>query len=251
MLAKKIIACLALAAVAIPLTATGVLADTRPPEPYVVIVVIQDDDYVRPEGRGSLASRSADLIFGVHSAGVSSARYFDEQGYAGAGGASGGLTGEQIEHGDTAAGLLNAQRGCEQFPERACHIVLVNQRQPSQRAHRIAAKTVTDELSAVGYKLYSVALGPADRAHLGFNWYLTGQAFSATVDDAAGLIDSIASNIVATRPGETALPRNWDELSQIEKIWLNPHGCDLRTQWMWASDGSCHDKSRMYGVAVR
>ncbi len=44
-------------------------------------------------------------------------------------------------------------------------------------------------------------------------------------------------------PQPGPLPANWDELSSAEKIALNPLGCDITTQTIWASDGSCHDKS--------
>lgn len=41
---------------------------------------------------------------------------------------------------------------------------------------------------------------------------------------------------------ESGLPANWDELTNAEKVNLNPLGCDLKTQWLWAEDGSCHNK---------
>ncbi len=42
---------------------------------------------------------------------------------------------------------------------------------------------------------------------------------------------------------ETPLPVNWDELSDKEKIALNPFDCDLETQTIYADDGSCHSKN--------
>ena len=41
----------------------------------------------------------------------------------------------------------------------------------------------------------------------------------------------------------TSLPINWDELSDKEKIALNPFDCDLETQTIYADDGSCHSKN--------
>ena len=38
-------------------------------------------------------------------------------------------------------------------------------------------------------------------------------------------------------------PDNWHQLSNDQKIRLNPYNCDLTTQIMW-SDGSCHDINR-------
>ena len=43
------------------------------------------------------------------------------------------------------------------------------------------------------------------------------------------------------------LPDNWNQLSSQEKIDLNPLGCDITTQIIWASDGSCHDKELVSG----
>ena len=43
-------------------------------------------------------------------------------------------------------------------------------------------------------------------------------------------------------PETGQLPADWDQLSSAEKIALNPLGCDVTTQIIWASDGSCHDK---------
>ena len=43
-------------------------------------------------------------------------------------------------------------------------------------------------------------------------------------------------------PEDGQLPSDWGELTTEEKIARNPLGCDLATQTIWASDGSCHDK---------
>ena len=45
-------------------------------------------------------------------------------------------------------------------------------------------------------------------------------------------------------PQPTGLPPNWEELSDAEKIALNPFGCDTATQNILAADGSCRDKPR-------
>ena len=42
----------------------------------------------------------------------------------------------------------------------------------------------------------------------------------------------------------TSLPLNWNELSDAEKITLNPFDCDTETQNILADDGSCRDKPR-------
>ena len=43
-------------------------------------------------------------------------------------------------------------------------------------------------------------------------------------------------------PETDILPSNWNQLTDGEKIALNPLDCDLITQTIWANDGSCHDK---------
>lgn len=240
---NKTLAGLVVAIATIAATATNALAADGPLEPYVVVVHVTDGNDGLPAGQGSFARPSTDRLWVISPDNIAGAVYFDENGFAGAGDVGPGMAGpEQVEYGNTAVGLQTARNSCGEYPSSACHIILVNHQQPTDRTHRIAAKAAADELTAAGYQLYSVAVGQASQAHLGFNWYLTGQAFSATADEAAGLIDSIASNIGWAYQGETALPQNWDELRRIEKIWLNPHGCDLRTQWLWAYDGSCHDK---------
>lgn len=44
---------------------------------------------------------------------------------------------------------------------------------------------------------------------------------------------------------EAKKEKQWHELTVEEKIKLNPNKCDLAKQQMWASDGSCHDKTTM------
>ena len=41
-------------------------------------------------------------------------------------------------------------------------------------------------------------------------------------------------------PKTDVLPPNWSELSSGEKIALNPFGCDVETQIIYADDGTCH-----------
>ncbi len=43
-------------------------------------------------------------------------------------------------------------------------------------------------------------------------------------------------------PGTGILPSNWNSLTPQEKNELNPYGCNLETQILYAEDGSCHDK---------
>lgn len=53
---------------------------------------------------------------------------------------------------------------------------------------------------------------------------------------------------------EVALPDNWDELTRVQKIVLNPYQCDIETHWISAENGRCIDKSssrspRLFSVA--
>ena len=54
-----------------------------------------------------------------------------------------------------------------------------------------------------------------------------------------------------TPPQPGTLPADWDQLSSAEKIALNPLGCDIATQTIWASDGSCHDKPGISSQMLR
>ena len=153
-----------------------------------------------------------------------------------------GVHDEQREFGDTAAGLLAAGRNCEGHWN--CHVILVNYKNQTDTKHRAAAKAAAGQLAVNGHKLHAVAVGNGNAAHLGFNWYLSGQAFNAPADEANELVNRVARYVFITDIwfGEGGLNRDWQELSSVEKIWLNPRGCDLTTQWLWASDASCHDK---------
>ena len=51
-------------------------------------------------------------------------------------------------------------------------------------------------------------------------------------------------------PETGVLPSNWQELTGAQKVTLNPLGCDLETQIVYAEDGSCHDKSQPGGEPV-
>ena len=46
-------------------------------------------------------------------------------------------------------------------------------------------------------------------------------------------------------PETGTLPPNWNQLTNDEKITLNPLDCDPITQIIWADDGSCHNKEVM------
>ena len=155
---------------------------------------------------------------------------------------------EQVEDGDTATGLLAADQNCREHQN--CHVVLVNYRQPASREHRVAAKAAADQLAANGHRLHAVAVGPDSSGHVGFNWYLSGGAWNAPADEAVALVDQISTYAYLARvisfaghaTATDSLADAWNELSPVEKIWLNPMGCNLETQWLWAYDATCHDK---------
>ena len=69
----------------------------------------------------------------------------------------------------------------------------------------------------------------------------TGEANDDLVSADPTTMEDGASDQPATGD-QSGLPDNWDDLSRQEKIDLNPLGCDLTTQFLWASDGSCHPK---------
>ena len=230
-------------------TATSALA--AGPEAHVIVVHVTDGSGVTPADQEpdpqsdlveevDFSNVEADLYIHVNQAGVSAYGFTDDGGGWGAG--PDGVHDEQRQLGDTATGLLSAGRNCQDDAD--CHIILVNYRQPASREHRVAAKAAAEELAAAGHKLHAVAVGPDGASHLGFNWHLSGQAFNAEADEADELINKVAGyvHIADNWGGPTGLTRDWHNLSQIEKIWLNPSGCDLATQWMWSSDASCHDK---------
>ena len=56
-------------------------------------------------------------------------------------------------------------------------------------------------------------------------------------------VDVNANNLtVKCEPSASVLPANWDSLTPREKTDLNPLGCDIEIQIIWADDGSCHLK---------
>ena len=55
-------------------------------------------------------------------------------------------------------------------------------------------------------------------------------------NDSQTILTATANQPVAV--GE--LPANWQKLSAIEKVALNPIKCDIRVEILYASDGSCH-----------
>lgn len=66
-----------------------------------------------------------------------------------------------------------------------------------------------------------------------------------TLDEESDSEDTDTSNddsLAVPVADESELPNNWDELTNAEKVDLNPFGCDIETEWMWATDGSCHPK---------
>lgn len=175
-------------------------------------------------------------------------QYTDADGNAyGWGAGPDGVHAEQRELGDTATGLLTADRNCD---TRHCHIVLVNYQQPKSKTDRLAAKKAADKLMADGHRLHTIAVDP-DARHLGFNWHLSGQGYNTSPDGVAELVAQITDYTFMVTVAELhqgtrsnqSLAEQWDSLSRIEKIWLNPLNCDLNTQWLSAYDGTCHNKS--------
>lgn len=51
---------------------------------------------------------------------------------------------------------------------------------------------------------------------------------------------NIKSNV--TTSSQLKTQKGWDDLTNVEKIKRNPNKCNQKTQWIWASDGTCHDK---------
>lgn len=222
------------------------------PQMQVIIVHITDggSEATSVSSYGQLSEIDGMLIT-VNEEGISAEGWeTDGDGNAwGWGAGPDGIHDEQRELGDTAAGLMSASENCNQGF--SCHVILVNHQRPSNRLHRIAAKAAADELMASGHRLHAIAVGPSSKKHTGFNWYLSGQAFSAAPDELVELILQVAGyaymvteaeNTQWTR-GNQPLAEQWDSLSRIEKIWLNPLNCNLKTQWLSAYDGTCHDKS--------
>lgn len=262
---KRAVLALLAAMVIMAVAATPAMA--AGPDPYVVVVHITDGSSVTPadqapDPRSERISFGADwdfvrlddiLFIEVGSEGVSVSGF--EQDPDGNSFAWGTVSDEaqddQHELGNTAVGLKAADQACTNY---GCHVILVNYQQPDSREHRIAAKAAAEALEANGRQLHSVAVGPANARHLGFNWYLSGQAFNASPDEAVDLVDTVTghakvSEWIAVFVQEfeyTIAPDwaadKWNNLSYIEKIWLNPLDCDLETQWLWAWDATCHDK---------
>ncbi len=261
-----LVATIAMVATATSTAMAGVDDGSSEPivEPYVIVVHITDDSYVTPAGQKpdsqsdgveqvDFSNVEADLYIQVnHQAGVSAYGFNDESG-GGWGAGPDGVHNEQRELGDVATGLLAADRNCGKHTN--CHVILVNYGRPEIRAHRIAAAGAAARLTygKYGHKLYAVAVtapgtdatavdGPEHRL-VGFNWYLSGSAFNANPADAPELINKISVNVAPQQGSQLSLPLNWEELSQTEKIWLNPYGCDLATQWLWSSNATCHNKA--------
>lgn len=78
---------------------------------------------------------------------------------------------------------------------------------------------------------------------------ILGTAYSAPAQAPQDAIEVIQSTptettVVVEEPKPEPKPKekSWAELTNAEKIKKNPQKCDLNTQIMWASDGSCHAK---------
>lgn len=258
MLAKKIITSLVLAVAAVQMTSVSA-AMASGPEMRVIVVYVTDGSN-DPVNLGKLDQLGVDVFVRVDQAGISIggiAKSPDGNALGGWGVDPEGINADQRDNGDTAAGLRSANRNCRNHA--FCHVVLVNYRQPESRHHRVAAKLAADELKTSGHRLHAVAIGDqAGSRHLGFNWYLSGQAFSASPDGATEAVSRMAhyAKVVSyVAIGESATSntfayQEWSSLSYIEKIWLNPLDCNLETQWLWAYDATCHDKLEVSGISA-
>ena len=232
--------------------------------PRIIVVHVTDGSGVSPLNQEpdsqsdgveqvDFSQVEANLFIDVGPDGISAHGYVvDGDEVYGWGAGPDGIHDEQRELGDVAAGLLSADRNCGKHTN--CHVILVNYARPGTPAERIAAAGAAARLTygKYGHRLYTVSVtapgtdatvvGGHEHQLVGFNWYLSGTAFNANPADAPELINMISTNVASRQGNQLPVPHNWDELSRIEKIWLNPMGCDLDNQWLWSSNGTCHNK---------
>lgn len=225
------------------------------PDPFVVAVHVTAGSSANPAGQeaGELAESvdiddwlavDPDLLIEVGQGGISVLRIYD--GEVCCGDMGDGLTDDQIGLGDTAAGLLEAEQGCQNREH--CQVILVNYQLPEHPQDGLNAVVVAREILISG-KLSAVAIDGDDDL-LEFNRQLAYEGLTVAADNDSfvvgweALIDWLTPGFV---PGSTAVPANtwpanWDSLSLVDKILANPYGCNTRTDWIWSSDGTCHAK---------